>query len=89
MLAEEALGHITTTPTKIQEQQVKKEATSYVFLCGAVGVGDSRLSRMGGGFHLRLAQDWPWKSWSVKDKSWPSKLQQKCHYNTKYICLNT
>ena len=33
------------------------------------------LSIMGGAFHLRLAQDCPWKSWSVKDNSWPRSLQ--------------
>ena len=27
------------------------------------------LSMVGEGFHLRLAHDWPWKSWSVNDRS--------------------
>lgn len=32
------------------------------------------LSILGGGFHLRLAHDWPWNSWSVKDSNWPRRL---------------
>ena len=35
------------------------------------------LSIIGGAFHLRLAQDCPWKSWSVKDSSWPRSLGEK------------
>ena len=32
------------------------------------------LSMVGDGLHLRLAQERPWKSWSVKESSCPRRL---------------